>query len=338
MFVGTPKGMEKKLVTQAGFDFAAVDVRGFQRKISFSNIKRNAVALIRVFTSSAQAKKIIKNFAPDLAIGTGGYVSGPAIRACQKLGIKTAIHEQNSFPGITTKMLCKNADAVMLASEDAAKHLPEGLKYELIGNPIRQEFFDTTKQQARQELSIPLDKKVILSYGGSLGARRVNEAAAHVIANKISDKSFHFIHAYGQYGSFMPPLLKEKGVDLSAFNLDLREYINNMPKCMLAADLVICRSGAITISELSACGKASVLIPSPNVSENHQYFNALSLKSRDAAVLIEEKDLSGELLLDTVNKLFFEKNMLEKLSENSKNAAVLNTNERIYAILKNLMP
>ena len=337
LFIGTPKGMENRLVTQAGYTIVPVDVQGFQRKISVENIKRNASAAVKLMSAGRKANTIVKKFKPDLAIGTGGYVSGPAIRACQKAGVKTAIHEQNAWPGVTTKLLAPKADCVMLAVEEAEVRLKTEAPVEITGNPVRAEFFAYSKEEARQKLGVG-DEPVILSYGGSLGARRINESMAEVIAQLLRSGRFRFVHAYGSYGSFMPGLLAEKGVDLDSSLLHLSEYIDNMALWMTAADLIVSRSGAITLSEIQVCGKASILIPSPNVAENHQYHNAKVLADKDAAVLIEEADLTGEGLTQTVSQLFEEKDRLLVLAENCKKTAVLNTNERIYAVLKKLIP
>jgi len=337
LFVGTPKGMESRLVPSRGYKISPIDVRGFQRKISVKNVGRNASAVIKAFTSSLQAKKIVKDFVPDIAVGTGGYVSGPIIRACQKAGVKTVIHEQNSFPGVTTKLLSKNADAVMLASEDAKEHLDKGLNIFVTGNPVREEFFSLDKKTVREKLGISQDKFVVLSFGGSLGARSINTAAAEIIASNKNNKDIVFIHSYGQYGKWFPDLLTQKGVDISSENLDVREYIDNISQCMAAADILICRAGAITLSEITVLGKASILIPSPNVAENHQYYNALALAKRDAAVIVEERELAGNKLIKVFSELYQEKDKLQILSENSKKLALPDTNSRIYGIINDLL-
>ena len=337
LYVGNKGGMEERLVPAAGFDFATITISGFQRKLNFTNLKRNAKTVVRMFTASAEAKKILREFKPDICVGTGGYVSGPVIRMAMKMGIPCIIHEQNAYPGMTTKALAKKASRVMLAVEDAKKYLPRTDNCVLTGNPIRAEILHTDRQAARRALGLD-ERPVILSTGGSLGARRVNEAVAELIAHSCRDKRYQHIHAYGQYGRWFPDLLKEKGVDPAENpQLDIREYINNMNECYAAADVVISRAGAISISEIQATGKAAVLIPSPNVAENHQYHNAMALVNRNAARIIEEKDLTGEELCRVVDELCSSPGAVETLGSNARAMAILDTNERIYAIIHEVL-
>ena len=296
VYVGNKGGMEERLVPAAGFEFRTVHISGFQRKLTLKNIQRNLQTLGRIVTSSQEAKKIIRDFKPDICVGTGGYVSGPVIREAMKLGIPAVIHEQNAYPGVTNKMLAKKASRVMLAVADAQRHFEADARCILTGNPVRQELARADKEDSRRQLGLDA-RPLILSFGGSLGARSINEAVADMLVRSARTGKYQHIHGYGQYAKWMPQLIAEKGLDLKEHpGIQLREYINNMPECMAAADLVICRAGAITLSELQAQGKASILIPSPNVAENHQYHNAMALVRRNAAVLIEEKDLTGELL------------------------------------------
>ena len=305
LYVGAKGGMEERLVPQAGYDFEKIEISGFQRKLSFESLKKNVHTVKLVFSSSREAKKIISRFQPDLCIGTGGYVSGPVIRQAQKMGIPTLIHEQNAFPGVTNKMLSKHADRVMLAIEDAKRHMDPNASFTVTGNPVR---------------------------------GQINEAAADLIAWSSRDDRFQHIHAYGQYGKWFPELLEKKGVDLKAHkNLDIREYINNMPVCMAAADLVICRAGAITLTEIQAQGKASLLIPSPNVAENHQYHNAMALVSRNAAEILEEKDLTGDSLIAMVKKMISDPIKLKEYQDNARAMAILDSSERIYQVIKEVL-
>jgi len=331
LFIGT-SGMESRLVPEAGFNFQVIEVAGFQRKLKLQNIKRNAVALGRMVTASIQAKKCIKQYNPDLVIGTGGYVSGPVVRAAAGLGVKTLIHEQNAFPGVTTKLLSKHAHCVMLASETARMHFGKNIPIEITGNPIREEIIMLRKEQARQELGLD-DRSLILSFGGSLGARQINEAVAYFIGKTSGKMNWQYIHAYGQFGKWMPPLTRRQGADLKNKSIDLRGYISNMPLCLAAADLVICRAGALTLSELTAQGKPAILIPSPNVAENHQYHNAMELVQAGAARIIEEKKLTGESLTAEVTQLLENKQELEIMHQNSQKLAILDANERIYRIV-----
>lgn len=337
-FIGNRTGMEANLVPKAGYDFYPIDVAGFQRKITLNNIKRNAIALYRVFKSTSQAGKILEKLKPDVVVGTGGYTCGPVLRKAAKMGIKTATHEQNAFPGITTKTLCKYVDEVMVAMPDAIKRLPQDRKYTVTGNPVRPSILNTTRQEAREKLGLD-NRPMILSLGGSLGARAVNEAVAEVLGWHANSKKYYHFHAIGKYGmSWMPDLIRSKGVDYENLdNLRITEYIYDMDLCMSAADLVINRAGASTISELQVKGMPSILIPSPNVAENHQFYNAKTLSDNDAAILIEEKDLTGEKLIQAVKSLIDNKEKLQKMSENAKKTAVFDANERICEVILKLI-
>ena len=253
------------------------------------------------------------------------------------MGAPIIIHEQNAFPGVTTKMLSNKADCVMLAIEQAKKFFSEKCNVVVTGNPIRKEIISANREPARTKLKLD-ERPVILSFGGSLGARKVNEAVLELIADTAKNDEFQHIHAYGQYGHWLLPELKAKGVELSEHpNFDIREYINDMPTCLAAADLVICRAGAITLSELQVQGKASILIPSPNVAENHQYHNAMALVNNQAASIIEEKDLTGEVLIKKVREMLSQPALLRKYQQNAKNMAICDANERIYSIIEKIV-
>ena len=332
LFAGSPLGMEAGLVPKAGFDFAPIKVKGFQRQLSWRNLKNNMMAVVYLTTSGYRSRQILREFRPDVVMGTGGYVSGPLVRQAAKMGIPTLTHEQNAFPGVTTKLLSKYVDRVMLAVPEAKKYLNPNAHFVVTGNPVREAFFTADRDAVRKKMGLE-EKICVLSFGGSLGARRVNEAMAELIAHNQNNPNIFHIHATGAYGTeLFPQLLKEKGITNSKTNpnLDIREYIYDMPECFAAADLVIGRSGASTLSELEAAGKASILIPSPNVAENHQYHNAMTLVRKDAAVVIEEKDLTGKRLCDAFDRLFADPERLRRLGENAASLAINDANDRIY--------
>ncbi len=332
-YIGTAEKLEAKLVPQKGYDFHTIKVAGFSRSLSLKGIAHNVDAVKKAVTSSIDSKKILKEIKPDVVIGTGGYVSGPVLRAAQQLGIKTAIHEQNAFPGVTTKMLAPKADAVMLAMPEAEKYLKLNKKPIITGNPIRSELLRVKRQEARAKLGLD-NKPLILSFGGSLGARRINESVTDLIKWHNGSDKFYHIHATGKVG-YDKMLEDLKDITLSD-NIKIREYIDDMDICMAAADLVICRAGAITLGELQACGKPAILIPSPYVAENHQYHNALTLKKDGAADIIEEKDLTGEKLIETVEYLIENKPKLEAMSSAAAKNAIIDANERIYKVIMSL--
>ncbi len=333
LFAGTSRGMESRLVPKAGYNFITINVRGFQRQLSWHNIKNNFLAVFCLVSSRFTAKKIIRDFKPDLVIGTGGYVSGPIVLAAADMGIKTAIHEQNAYAGVTTKILSKKVDVAMLAFEAAAKYLNPNCKYKVVGNPVRRDIIFESRQKSREKLGVG-DRLCILSFGGSLGAQKVNEACVKLIKHNAGNQNFFHIHSTGAFG--YEDFLKDLEINPKDYNnLDIRQYIDDMPTCMAAADLVISRAGAITLSEIQATGTAAVLIPSPNVAENHQFHNAMVLKNADAAEVIEEKYLSGEKLIEVVNS--FTKSRLEELGKNASKMAIIDCADRIYEIIKELL-
>ena len=295
-FVGNETGMESRLVPAAGYNFYPIHVSGFERKLTPHNLKNNVKSFKRMFTSGFEAGKIIRELNPDVVVGTGGFACGPVLRKAHKMGYKTATHEQNAYPGVTTKLLSKYVDTVMLAMPEAEKFLPKR-EYVVTGNPVRTAVLEANKPSARKKLGID-NRPMILSFGGSLGADTVNKAVAELMARHAGGQNYYHFHGTGRgaYDGFINDITS-RGVDLS-INPQIRvtEYINDMDLCMAAADLVISRAGAITLSEIEAQGKASILIPSPNVAENHQFHNAMTLKNRGAAVVIEEKELTGDRL------------------------------------------
>ena len=337
LYIGAKGGMEERLVPEAGFRFKSIEISGFQRKPSWNNLKKNVKTAVRILTASREARRILLDFAPDLCVGTGGYVSGPVIRDAIRMGIPSVIHEQNAYPGITNQMLSKKADRTMLAVPDAQRYLSKKADCVLTGNPVRQEILRADRAEARRALGLD-SRPLILSFGGSLGARTINEAMETLLLSSAKNQKYQHIHGYGQYGRWLPQALKEKGLDpAKAKNIVLKEYIRNMPECLAAADLVICRAGAITLSELQARGRASILIPSPNVAENHQYHNAMALVRRRAALMIEEKNLTGEALCKKVEKVFALPGGTKEIGANAEKMAIFDANERIYRIIREIL-
>lgn len=326
-YIGTAKKLEAKLVPEKGYDFYTIDVAGFRRSLSPTGIIKNVSAVAKALKASADCKKLLKKINPDVVVGTGGYVSGPVLKTAQRLGFKTAIHEQNAFPGVTTKMLVGGADVIMLAMPEAEKHLKLDKSTVITGNPIRRELLTVKREEARKKLGID-NRPLILSFGGSLGAQKINEAVTELIKWHNGKGEFYHIHATGKSG-YDDMLNSLKDITL-AKEVTVREYINDMDICMAAADLVICRAGAITLGELQACGKPAILIPSPYVAENHQFHNAMTLKKAGAADLLEEKDLSGDTLIKKVQLLIKDADKLALMGESARNSAIIDANERIY--------
>ena len=335
-FAGRKEGMEYGLVTKAGYPFHHIEINGFQRKLTPENIRRNLVALWHLAVSGPRCAAILREVRPDLVIGCGGYVSGPVVRAAAKKGIRTAIHEQNAFPGVTNKLLAKRVDLVMAASAAAVEKLGAPDKTIVVGNPVRPELFAQDRAAARAKLSAGTDT-VILSFGGSLGARRINEVVADLCAwEQQTRQPVLHLHATGSRGvALFADLGKQKGFTPGK-RLIVREYIDNMPELLAAADLVISRSGALTLAELEAMGRASILVPSPNVAENHQYYNALELQNAGAAIVIEEKDLTGGKLIDTVKALLAEPGKLQTMGRQAKTLGQPDSLDKIVTALQTL--
>ena len=334
LYVGNKGGMEERLVANAGYEIRTVTISGFQRKLTPKNLARNAQTVVRMFTASAEAKKILREFAPDVCVGTGGYVSGPVIREAATLGIPCVIHESNASPGVTTKMLAKSVRTVMLAVPDARKYFDDSVNCTVTGNPVRGEVLAAEREASRKALGLD-ERPLILSFGGSLGASALNRAAAYMLAESGKEKRFQHIHGYGQHDEKFLEELQELGFRQEENpQIRLLEYIDNMPQCLSAADLVIGRAGAMTLSEIEAKSKASILIPSPNVAENHQFHNAMALVRRGAAEIIEEKDLSGESLWKKVTKIVSDPQRLRSLGENAGKMEILDANERIYRVIR----
>lgn len=338
LFVGTPSGMETKLVPAAGYRLATMHVAGFQRKLTFKNIRRNIQAAYYLATSQHRAKQILKEFQPDIAIGTGGYVAGPILHAAVHQGIPCAIHEQNAFPGVTNQMLAKEVSHVMLTVEKALEHLHPSCAYTVTGLPVRGGITHPDKTAARRKLGLD-DSLCILSFGGSLGAGCINEAMAALIPWHVQKGlSINHIHGYGGMGrDTFPEAMRKAGIPLTSKRLRITEYIHDMDVCLAAADLVICRSGASTLAELEAVGRGSILIPSPNVTANHQYYNACVLGDAGAAIVIEQKDASPARIIEEVQRLYRQPEKLRAMGERAKALAVPDTDERIWQVVQQLV-
>ena len=338
LFIGATGRMEEKLVPQASYDLKCLPGSGLSRGKNLAAIKKNLYAVKCVFNAVSACKKIYKEFQPDAVIGTGGYASFPALYAAQTMGIPTCVHESNALPGITTKLAANKASRVLVAFEDSVKHYKHPEKVEVVGMPVRREFIYTKKEEARKELGLD-QRPLVVSAFGSLGAKVMNETVAGLFKLE-QDASFPYqhIHATGSYGwEWMPALVKEKGVDLEqAKSIDMREYIYNMPTVMAAADVIISRAGASTCNEIGACGTPSILIPSPNVTANHQEKNARVLSDRDAAVLVLEKDCTPEKLYAEITALLADDSRRAEMSRKLHEMVRIDSTERICDIVEEL--
>jgi UDP-N-acetylglucosamine--N-acetylmuramyl-(pentapeptide) pyrophosphoryl-undecaprenol N-acetylglucosamine transferase len=284
-------------------------------------------------TSPKKAKKIIEEFKPDIVIGTGGYVSWPLLKAASSMGIPTAVHESNASAGVAVKQLKNKVDVIMTNFESTTESLKAKAKVVRVGNPISCDFGRYTKAEARRILGIGDDvKSVVLSCGGSLGAHKINEVTLEVMRNFSSkrDDVMHF-HACGKADSdYFKKMMWEYSLNESE-NIVTSEYIYNMPMVMAAADVVICRAGAMTLSEVSAMRKAAIIVPSPNVTDNHQYKNAKVLADAGAAVLIEEKDIGGRFLTREVRRLVDTPALREDMEKKIAAFSTADVGKKIYS-------
>lgn len=342
LFVGTADHMESRLVPNAGFDFKTIKISGFRRSFSPEAIAHNIKTVSQLITSKFSTKKIIKEFKPDVVVGFGGYVSGPVLQTAVNMKIPTCIHEQNAYPGITNKTLAKEVDKVMLTVEDAKKHLEAKNEVVVTGLPVRGELLKARKDIARKELGIPDGKYLVLSFGGSLGAKPLNEAMYNILLDSAKSGKYYHIHSVGTNGGEFLDKFKNEGFNegekgLEKGSVQVRQYIDDMDRCMAAADLVIGRAGASSLSEIEALGKASILIPSPYVAENHQFHNAMALVNRGAGSIIEEKDLTSESLSQAIDSMLSNPTKLIQIEENAKNMSITNARERIANIILSLI-
>lgn len=333
-FVGTPRGIENKLAGKAGYPVYHVDIQGLRRKLTLSNIKTFYLTL----TSPIKAKKLLRELKPDAVLGTGGYVCWPVMKAAVKMGIPTALHESNAVPGAAVKMLSGMVDRIYLNFEETADYFTDKSKLYRVGNPLRQGFSAISRDEGRRLCGIPDKYKyTVLSFGGSLGAEKVNDAVLDMMRDFSSKREdVYHIHACGSIEwEAAKAEFDRRGLDKYE-NLSLNEYIYNMPELMAAADLVICRAGAMTVSELAMCAKCVIFIPSPNVTNNHQYKNADVLRGAGAAMLIEEKELSDKPLAKAASQLLSSGGdaAREEMSRRITEFAVKDTCDLIYKDLK----
>ncbi len=337
LFVGAEGRMETTLVPKAGYPIRTITVEGFQRRLSPENVKKNIRAAIHAVTAGRESAHIIRDFRPDIAIGTGGYVCGPVLRRAAKMGVPVLVHESNALPGVTVKMLATDAKAVLVSDAAAKKHLPDTANVIVTGNPLRQGLLTVDRDTARRELGLD-DRPLVLCFGGSLGARPLNEAIVGVLRQPGAEK-LQFIIGTGRGVNYqrVQALLTEQRIAPDGVHVRVRDYIDDMPRCMAAADLVISRCGAMTLSELPALHKPSILVPSPYVAENHQYYNAMALADRGAAVCVEEKDLTAERLWQEIQRTALSPDTLSRMGEAAGTVAVLDADERILAVIRDVL-
>ncbi len=333
-FVGTPFGMENRLIPKEGFKLYHIEIRGLQRSLSLSNLKTAYLSL----TSVHKAKKLIRKFKPDICIGTGGYVSWPLMKAASDLGIPTALHESNALAGVAVKMLSRHVDIIFTNFKATENQLPKAKKVIHVGNPMKNGFDKISREDARRKLGFEGKYRFsLLTCGGSLGAEAItNEVLSLMQSYTSKHPEIHHLHQAG-VGNYNKVREKFVAMGLNKFdNIELVDYIYDMPERLSAADVVVNRAGAMTISELALLGKASILIPSPNVTDNHQYKNAKVLSDAGAVIMIEESMLNGKILENAVDELLSDREKRRVLAENFAEFALRDASDRIYSEIKKL--
>ena len=312
LFVGAERGMEQRLVKQAGYPIETVKVSTFERAWSWKVLKHNLSSAFKLPVGQHEAASVLKKFKPDLVVGTGGYASYPAVHEAARRHIPCAIHESNAYPGLTTRALANKVDLVMVGFPEAAEYYKDAKRVAVTGTPVRGEFFSLGRERARLELGLTDSQPLVISFWGSQGAGHMSEKTVDLAERWAAEgRPFHYIHAAGRDYEDMTAELAKRGVAVT--DREIRPYIDDMPVVMAAADLVICRAGASTIGELTALGKPAILVPSPFVAANHQFKNAKVLADRGGVELIEEKDCTGESLYQAA---------MDLLADGSRRAAM----------------
>ncbi|MDN5331637.1 MAG: UDP-N-acetylglucosamine--N-acetylmuramyl-(pentapeptide) pyrophosphoryl-undecaprenol [Tepidanaerobacteraceae bacterium] len=315
LFVGTERGLENDLVPKAGFELRKIRAKGFKRKLSLENLS----TLKEVAFGGIESFVLLRREKPDLVVGTGGYVAGPVVFFASIMKIPTFIHEQNVKPGITNRILSHFVDKIAVSFPDSLKYFPKS-KVVVTGNPVRQEIVLTERLKAIKELDLDAEKPLILSFGGSQGALRLNEAVLELIDLIKEDDTFQLFHITGKknYEEFASKL-EYKGINpLRLGHIKVRPYVYDMHYAIAAADLVVSRAGAITIAELTAAGKPAILVPLPTAAGQHQDYNARFMEKNGAAVIVKDWELSGKRLYDVIRSLISDKNRLQQMSAASK--------------------
>lgn len=332
LFVGAERGLEKDLIPKAGYDFRTVHISSFHRSVKPREIRHNVISVMNLMRAPREARAILRAFSPDVVIGTGGYASFPMVKAAAKAGIPTAVHESNMVPGLTTEMLEPFADRIMVGFEACREHYRHPEKVIVTGTPVRQDFFRLTKAEAKKALGVDDGRPLLVSFWGSLGASGMNRLMADFLALEAAKEPFHHIHGAGKGGyPVLLDLLRQKGVDLKDHPaLQVREYIYDMAVVMRAADLVLCRAGASTISELTALGVPALIVPSPYVTNNHQEKNARVLEAAGGAEVLLEQGCSGQALFQAACGILHDAGRRAEMENAMSALGIRDATERIY--------
>ena len=337
IFIGTDRGLENDLVPRAGYELKTINAYGLSKEISIRNLKH----ILKTLKSYGEAKKIIEKFKPDIVIGTGGYICGPVISSAHKLGIPTMLHESNAFPGKAVKMLAKKADCILVSFEDAIPRIKNAKKVIYTGTPtkiVKKNYSKEELDKREKEAGLKDNLPTVLVFGGSQGAQAINEAIIGIAKAKLN-KEYQIMWATGpkQYD-----LIKEKfeneNLNINRINnMKIVPYIYNMEEIMNISDVIVARSGAMTISEISNLGKPSILVPLPNVSNDHQLYNAKVLANIGAAKIVLNKELTAEKLDLEIKNIVLYPQVMEKMGINESKVATSNVEDTIYREVKKIV-
>ena len=335
LFIGAEGRMETELVPREGFPIRTIEIDNLSRSLSLAGLKHNLRTAKSLLRASGEVKSILNEFRPDVAVGTGGYVCYPVLRQAHGMGIPTLVHESNAVPGLTTKLLSRVVDCVMLGFAGAAKNYPAGVHTEFTGIPVRGEFLKLDRTKARNRLGIPPDRKLLVSVWGSLGSGHINGLMPEFLKLVCERKTFSIVHSAGKryYDDVAAKTAALCGENPETKGVDLRPYIYDMPAVMAAADLVMCRSGASTLGELAALGKPALLVPSPNVTNNHPEKNARMLEKEGAAKVLLEGGFDAAGLYGAAEKLLDDAAALTRMAEAMRAAAVPVATEKIVDLI-----
>jgi len=337
LFVGAGKELENRLIPNAGYHIVNIRMSGLRRSLSAESLIYNFGTLKNLTTAGLKAENLIKRFKPDAVIGTGGYICYPVLKKAAQMGIPTVVHGSDAVPGLTTKMLSSTVDKVLVSFPGLEKLYRRPDRVVFTGTPIRAGF-ETSPAECVNECKLKIKPRIV-SFWGSLGAERMNEAIAEFIKINLEEGKYEHIHATGKSGFVtMKERLKRLGVPEDLPNgIEVREYINDMPAVMASADLMVCRSGASTIAELTVMGKPAVLVPSPYVTNNHQEENAKQLQKAGGAVMLLEKDCSGKKMYETISSIVDDKDRLARMSRAQKSLASPDATGKIVEIILGLI-
>jgi len=330
LFVGTRRGLESTVVPRKGYEIRYVDVRFFARRLTIKNF----VTLYKAVKSVFEARKIIQDFRPDVVVGTGGYVSGPVVFAAARAKIPTLIHEQNAFPGLTTRLLASRVDKVAVSHADAVKRIKSGARTVVTGHPVRREFFETDRNQARRDMGLKAEDKLVLIVGGSGGAERINQVTLDSAAIILADANIIILHITGdRYFSWVGEERDKLCLNREmAARYRLEDFVHDIPRVMAACDIIVARAGGM-VHEMTVAGCPALLIPSPNVTDDHQLHNAMAMADSGAAILIEEKNLTAESFAQAVGGLLRDSQKLKEMSAASHNLGKPEAGSRLAKII-----